>query len=569
MIYADAETRRRDSDIFEVPDFSRQSNLERNCGQIFAMGPALTKEIFEKMNAEIVPKKTYLFGHAMNTKRILFLSGLFLLFFISLFGASVMWCTDFFDNTVLSTLAISNESQHFHMWEKPTPKTLYSIYVFNYTNIKDFERRMDDKLRVKEVGPYVYEETLERVNFVFNDDDTVSYQEKRTYQFLADQSRGKQNDRVVVPNILLMAGAATTKHRNYFARLAYSSVLTGLGEQPFLSLPVDKFITGYDSKFYDIYTTLANINNEHPPKKFGLLSNKMGLQPKVFSMNTGKSDINRLGLMERIDGKKLFDYWSTDECNSLNGGDGSMFPPKLVQNKRPVSVVLPQMCRSVPFAFEKEVAVLDGKIPAYRYATAEDLYDSAEEVPERQCFCSMDGSVCPPKGVFNATPCNNGAPFFISNPHFYGADKSLFDGVAGLSPAKRDVRSYLYVHPTMGFAMSGKSVVQLNIQVQKGYGVYQLDRYQEGLMLPIVWLEGVLSDKTLPQNFKDIIYDATYTLKGVKLAFRWGCLLTVLITLVCIVLAFKRNWKTPRRIHDRNSRRALRTHQEGENVEEI
>lgn len=48
-----------------------QSYLEKNCNQIFVKGPALTKEILEKMNTDLVPKETHLFGYDFNTKKVL------------------------------------------------------------------------------------------------------------------------------------------------------------------------------------------------------------------------------------------------------------------------------------------------------------------------------------------------------------------------------------------------------------------------------------------------------------------------------------------------------------------
>lgn len=46
-----------------------------------------------------------------------------------------------------------------------------------------------------------------------------------------------------------------------------------------------------------------------------MLFQKIGVQPNVFTMNTGKADINKLGLIEKLNGKDHFDYWSTEECD--------------------------------------------------------------------------------------------------------------------------------------------------------------------------------------------------------------------------------------------------------------
>lgn len=46
---------------------------------------------------------------------------------------------------------------------------------------------------------------MERVNVKFDDDgNTVSYQEKRSYEFRPDLSKGRQSDQVTVPNLALM-----------------------------------------------------------------------------------------------------------------------------------------------------------------------------------------------------------------------------------------------------------------------------------------------------------------------------------------------------------------------------
>lgn len=45
--------------------------------------------------------------------------------------------------------------------------------------------------------------SLERVNVKFNDSQ-VSYQEQKHFKFLPEISKGRQSDKVVVPNIPLL-----------------------------------------------------------------------------------------------------------------------------------------------------------------------------------------------------------------------------------------------------------------------------------------------------------------------------------------------------------------------------
>lgn len=80
-------------------------------------------------------------------------------------------------------MIISEDSPAYPLWKAPPLKPLVKIHLFNYTNVKEFESGMVEKLNVQETGPYVYYEELEKVNIKFSKvDGTVSYQEKRNYQ---------------------------------------------------------------------------------------------------------------------------------------------------------------------------------------------------------------------------------------------------------------------------------------------------------------------------------------------------------------------------------------------------
>lgn len=56
-------------------------------------------------------------------------------------------------------MALQEDRRTFHLWSKPSPKPLYKVNIFNYTNVQEFEENYEDgeKLKVQELGPYVYE----------------------------------------------------------------------------------------------------------------------------------------------------------------------------------------------------------------------------------------------------------------------------------------------------------------------------------------------------------------------------------------------------------------------------
>nr|XP_023017900.1 scavenger receptor class B member 1-like [Leptinotarsa decemlineata] len=402
-MYPNLETVRRNSDTDRISD-SKLSYLEKNCSQIFMKGPALTKEILEKVNADLVPKKTYLLGYEMKTKTVLLITGLCLLFSLSCSATSVIWFTDAFDNYVLSQLVLTNNEDSFKMWKNPTPKVTYKLYIFNYTNVQDYKDGLAEKLHVDDVGPYTYEEKLDRENVNIIDDERITFQERRTYSFRPDLSAGSQNDQVTVPNIPLISGSAVVKHNNFFTRLAYDATLRGLDLQAFVTLPAHDFITGYYDRLYAASRVLSSFDDVQPPETFALLASKIGLNPRVITMNTGIYDYNKIGQFEKINGQDILSYFETDECNSLQSGDGAMYPPPQVQQKKNIYFMFPELCRRMPLVFENETTIFNGKVPAYRYVLPEDIFDSPEEKPENQCYCNSNKKCL--KGIFNTTACN-------------------------------------------------------------------------------------------------------------------------------------------------------------------
>lgn len=265
-----------------------------------------------------------------------------------------------------------------------------------------------------------------------------------------------------------------------------------------------------------------------------------------------------MGRFELVNGESNLNQWSTAECNDFSSStDGSIFSPKLVRNRRPLQVYLKDMCRPLTYDFQKKVTILDGKIPAYRYALSNRAFDSPDKTPSNQCYCDLDNA-CPPQGVFNATSCFFGAPLFISYPHFYNADPSLKQAVTGLKSSP-EYESYIDLHPTLGYTMSGKNRIQVNVQVNKAFGISQVQMFDDGTILPIAWFDYSLEDKTLPEDMVGIIFHSTFTLRSVEMGLKYGCLLTMGVTLFCILLVLRNRWT--RRVRT-SSIRPLRTEEE-------
>lgn len=60
-------------------------------------------------------------------------------------------------------------------WIDSPIQPLIKVYIFNYTNIDDYMSGRDKKMKVQEVGPYVYKEFGQRVNLQFDEEDTITF----------------------------------------------------------------------------------------------------------------------------------------------------------------------------------------------------------------------------------------------------------------------------------------------------------------------------------------------------------------------------------------------------------
>ncbi|XP_030764300.1 scavenger receptor class B member 1-like isoform X2 [Sitophilus oryzae] len=535
MSDVDGDINRSREHVYGGRKHSNLSNLERNCNEMFAKGPALTKDFFEKIQNDVVPPKTDLFGYTMNTRRFILLTGLIILFTFSTIGTITMWFTEVYKKQINSLLVITDEAPTYEMWRSPTVKPYIKIYIFNYTNVERYEMRKDKKLHVEEIGPYVYYEKLERVNVRFNKvDGTVSYQEKRTYIFSPELSNGTKHDLVMVPNIPVLAGVSIAKHYNFFLRVSFSGFLSTLSVGAFIPLTVDQFVNGYEDNFYDWAKSYLKFHDMRVFEHFGLLVWKAGLQPDVITVNTGLHDISRRGQVEKFNGQTQIDLWGSDSCNSVQASDGIIYPLTALREKRDLTFYMPHMCRKLSLKFEKTSSILDS-IPVHRYKLPLDTFDN-----EDKCYCTSGNGQCPPKGMFNATPCAFDAPLYYSWPHFYNGDPELRANISGLKDDFLMNDTYANIHPSLGVLVGGKIKFQVNIELQKSFGIGQLSAYPDRLMIPTVWMETGVEPSQLPIDFTTALYQITFTVKNIELGLKYGTLLATMVTLTCILLVLKK-----------------------------
>ena len=117
-------------------------------------------------------------------------------------------------------------------------------------------------------------------------------------------------------------------------------------------------------------------------------------------------DVTQYGLIDKLNGKSKLQFWGSDECNVLNGTDGSIFPPHIDHN-RVLHVYDKDLCRLLPLVYEKEV-VTKGDVKGFRFSPPLNVFSDVESTPENMCYCPAGQPSCSPNGLFNVSLCQYG-----------------------------------------------------------------------------------------------------------------------------------------------------------------
>lgn len=448
------------------------------------------------------------------------------------FGCHTMWNTNLFSVMVQQNLILKNNSLRYEGWYKVPVHANLRIYLFNYTNIEEYESGDDSKLKVREVGPYTYVETLERVNVKFNDNGTLTYQDKKTYKFSKELSVGSEMDNVIVPNMPFISTVALAKDYNMLVRMGLSGIFNHMKARPFIQLPIGEFLWGYEEELSRLASKVLAIQYDIPFDKFGIMAAKNGTQNDIITVHTGERDLSKIGVISRYNGEDSLDFWGSQECNRIDGTDGSIYPPSIINPNSTLYLYTKDMCRRIPLEYEAEYHDKHG-IPILRFHLPRNIFEDGQKEPKNQCFCT-DASGCMPSGVFNASPCAFGAPVVTSLPHFLYGDPILSEDFDGLRPEKDIHEAFVEVDPKMGVPVGGKSRLQLNIMLHQTTFISALsNKYKDGLILPIAWMDyGV---DRLPDDVSSMIWNLIFLIGAVEGILSYGFILLSIITSYLLV----------------------------------
>ncbi|XP_012256013.2 scavenger receptor class B member 1-like [Athalia rosae] len=409
-------------------------------------------------------------------------------------------------------LKMAPGSMVFSLWQKPPVEIYIKVYIFNITNPEEFKAGKE-KLKVEEIGPYVYQEMMENHNVTFNENGTVSYRPKREVYFVPEMSIGDPKDAVVqVPNVPLLGIASALHDSNFLVTMPLAQIINFLDSQTILNITAYEYLWGYEDTLVHLASSI--VPNFINFRKFGLLDRLYDEGDNLMNMNIKKNEnmteeIGRYLSIESLNGNPGLSNWgyvpteanetnpANTICNRLQGAtEGTLLPPNL--DKHAVfRVYRKAFCRTLPIEFVKEVTTESG-LPGYEYSFAEDFLDPADTNPDNECYCRKMKK-CLKKGLSDMTPCYYNVPAAISLPHFYKADPSLVEAVEGLNPNEEKHGTTVIIQPDVGIPLSVKSRVQTNLVMDTVHFSPRITPFND-LTIPLFW-----SDMYIPELPADLI----------------------------------------------------------------
>ena len=248
-----------------------------------------------------------------------------------------------------------------------------------------------------------------------------------------------------------------------------------------------------------------------------------------LTMLTGKQNVQDAQKIVKWKGEDTSPYWLTKYGNMINGTDGSRAPPSLSSSGK-LYMFVPQLCRSLYLQYSHDTEI-EG-IKAYAFSTTKDVFANATANPDNAAFCSgtRQKPECWDTGLLPMSTCRDGAPIFMSAPHFWEAVPDLVDSIEGMHPNETLHRTFMNIEPMTGIVLGASKRLQINVMTLNAFASKTKYFKRKHTFLPVVYVEeGGAITPELAGRLKHEIFNR----KELLSTARYICVVVGLIMVLC------------------------------------
>ena len=410
-------------------------------------------------------------------------------------------------------------STNYDNWIK-TPIPMYlEVYFFNWTNPEEISNYTNVKPNFEERGPYVFREIHERKNLIWNDNHTVTFNQRRTWYYEPGLSNGSLDDEITNLNVMSLSAASFEKDANFLIKEGLEIMLRLQGSFTWTKTVRELVFDGVKDPLLDVLNSInSTMGIKIPFDKFGWFygRNLSDTYDGSFTMNTGNDSLTKLGYLTQWNGSNSTNMYR-GRCGRVKGTTGELWPPE-IGNRSEIELFAGDVCRSINLKYSEKMTMYD--VVGSKYVGDESVFDNGTEYVEAKCWCNADKCPDLPSGVFNASACKFNSPTFVSFPHFYLADESYLKMMTGLKPNKTKHEFSIALEPTTGIPLNVEAKLQINMLMQpiKHFKYYE---NVPKMMVPMIWfIQRAALTPDLAEQAKVILL--WRVIQGIK--FRWKVL---------------------------------------------
>ncbi|XP_013859290.1 lysosome membrane protein 2c [Austrofundulus limnaeus] len=386
-------------------------------------------------------------------------------------------------SVVKKEVLLKNGTEAFGAWKDPPAPIYMQFYFFNVSNPQ--EVLAGERPAVVEIGPYTYREYRPMEEVMFQDNGTkVAAVNPKTYIFQPDMSRGPESDLIRTINIPAMTVMERFKDSGVAKLVSAFMRFQNIGL--FTTHTVGEFLWGYE----DPLLKYAQKVDPTIDDVFGLFYKNNASSDGEYVFFTGQQDYMDFARVDTWQGSRSLNWWTSDECNMINGTNGAFFHP-IVTKDEVLYMFSSDLCRSVYALYAEDVTVKG--IPGYRFVPPYEVFANLTVNPANAGFCVPAGD-CLGSGLLNVSVCKQGAPIIMSSPHFYLADEKFAQDISGMKPKKEHHETVIDINPLTGIVLQAAKRLQINVYIEKIPSFSQTGNVRT-VVFPVVYLnESVLID---------------------------------------------------------------------------
>ncbi|CAH0548626.1 unnamed protein product [Brassicogethes aeneus] len=379
----------------------------------------------------------------------------------------------------------SEGGEIFEMWRTPPVDLYLRVFLWNVTNKEDYMSGKDSKLKVQEVGPYVYKELMSHENVTFFENGTLFANPRHKLVWVEELSEGRrEDDLVIMPNIALLSIAHVVSDDSYFTKLGLNMLIRQTNSEPLVQMTAKEFMFGYSS-------TLMTLGNKFMPAwiyfdKLGLIDRMYDFDGDYETVYTGRDDLKLGGLLDTYSGSTKIPQWDSPCGDIKYASDGTKFN-SMIQPNDTLKFFRKSMCRAKNLVRVNET--VHTNLKAYVY-TFENSDDNGKYDERNQCFCKNKNKCLPP-GLLDVNGCYYGFPIALSYPHYLDGNEFLSSRIEGVHPDENKHRSYFVIQPDSGLPLDVAVRYQINMALGDIKTIANSERF-DNMILPLLWTESRL-----------------------------------------------------------------------------